>query len=148
MAYSWKFSVSTAESQNWSGANVAHNPLAPPPAESSKNLIRARTTIWRMALLEHVQRSAWCPAHPCHSTVAPDLLPAEKSPSTAYSRRTPIYLLYLPSVLDTAQSERIPEDFILSRELVSIFVPGAAMSSWRARQAMQVDPLNRELAAG
>ena len=65
-----------AESQTDLDSKAPQRPPAAPPPEASKNPQNARTRIRQTACTENaLDRTARCPAHPYHSTVAPALLP-------------------------------------------------------------------------
>jgi len=100
--------VSNAESQAGRSPKVPRKPLreAPPP-EASNNFRRALTGATQVAFTKDVRRSAWCPAHPRHSTAATALPPTDKTPSTApWEEDTDLFAALL--VPDTAQSEWTP----------------------------------------
>lgn len=73
-------------------------PLAPPPPDASKNELDTLTWTRRMVLPgDALKRSARCPAHPWHSTVAPYLLPTARKTNSILppARKTQINLQHV-----------------------------------------------------
>lgn len=78
--------VSNAESQTGWDPKPPWRPLTAPPPDASNNLLGTLTWTRRIVLPEDaLKRSARCPAHPCHSRVAPALL------STTVHRKATVF---------------------------------------------------------